>query len=202
MMIRRSIIAVGLVTASVSGARADCLSDFNSINKVNAGAGPYEISGRIFIAPTAASFPETPQTITTVQVAPPSSFRVRMRAVDIIVTGNTKGWVRNAGASWVAVPPDKLPALMKDGPLRGYFTADGLSDLQCGGIQVVDGKPRLTFTYNAVVNGRKATVTAYFDPDSRRPEAGESVTESGGTKARTATSYKFDRAIRITPPVP
>ncbi|TXL82365.1 hypothetical protein FHP25_01320 [Vineibacter terrae] len=201
-MTGRLIVAGCLVMASVAGARADCLSDFSNVNKINASAGPYEISGRVFIAPTATATPETPQTITTVQVAPPTSFRVRMRAVDIIVTGNTKGWIKSAGASWVAIPPDKLPELMKDAPLQGYFAAGGLSDLQCRGIQVVDGKPRLTFTYNAVIGGRKAMVSAYFDPDSRRPVAGESVIDTGGTKARTVTSYTFDRAIRIAPPAP
>lgn len=202
MTIRRWIGAGCLVMASAAAARADCLSDFNGINKINAGAGPYEISGRIFIAPTASAFPEAPQTITTVQVAPPTAFRIRMRAVEIIVTGNTKGWVKNAGASWVAVPPDKLPELMKEAPSKGYFAANGLADLQCRGIQLVEGKPRLTFTYNAMINGQKAMVTAYFDPDSRRPEAGESVIDAGGTKARTAMSYRFDRAIRIAPPAP
>lgn len=202
MSARAAIVACGLVMAGVATARADCLSDFNEVNRINAGAGPYEISGRIFIAPTAAAFPDSPQTVTTVHVAPPKSFRIKMRAVDIIVTDNTKGWVKNAGASWAPVPPDKLADLHRDAPSKSYFPANGLADLQCRGMQVIDGKSYLTFTYNAVINGRKAAVTAYFDPGSRRPVAGENIVDVGGTKARTATRYAFDRAIRIAPPAP
>ncbi len=199
---RATIIASSLVVAGIAAAHADCLSDFNEVNRINAGAGPYEIGGRIFIAPTATAFPDAPQTVTTVQVVPPKSFRIRMRAVDIIVTDTTKGWVKNAGASWVAVPPDKLAGLLKDAPVKSYFAADGLADLQCRGVQAVEGKSYLTFTYNAVINGRKAAMTAYFDPGSRHPAAGESIVDVGGTKARTATRYTFDRTIRIAPPAP
>ena len=56
-MTGRLIVAGCLVMASVVGARADCLSDFNSVNKINASAGPYEISGQVFIAPAATASP-------------------------------------------------------------------------------------------------------------------------------------------------
>lgn len=202
MAARVAIIACGFVMAAATAARADCLSDFNAINRINAGAGPYEISGRIFIAPTGTAFPDAPQTVTTVQVMPPKSFRIRMRAVDIVVTDTMKGWVKNAGASWAPVPADKLADLLKDAPSKSYFAANGLADLQCRGVLSIEDKPYLTFTYSAVINGRKAVVTAHFDPASRRPVAGESIVDVGGTKARTAMSYRFDRAIRVTPPVP
>lgn len=202
------VLAGGMVLASVVAARADCAGEFGDINRIKLAAGPYEIATTLSITYPSGTHQgsQVAQAIHAIQVVPPQSFRIRTRSAEVVVIGDGKGWA-NAGGPWVEVTKEKMADLLGDAPLSGYFAVKGQSDLQCQGVQNIDGLPYLTFVYSigAATSGRgpqTTRITAYFDPVTRLPVGGQSLADIMGTKMHAEMVYKFDPSIRIDPPDP
>jgi hypothetical protein len=210
-MLRTSIelvLAGSMVLASATIARADCAAEFGDINRIKAAAGPYEIATTLSIAYPSGTHQgnQAAQSVHAIQVVPPQSFRIRTRSAEVVVIGNGKGWA-NAGGPWVEVTKEKMADLLDDAPLSGYFAIKGQSDLECQGVQNIDGMPYLTFVYSiggaANPRGPQTTrITAYFDPVTRLPIGGQSLADIMGTRMHAEMVYKFDPSIRIDPPSP
>ncbi len=210
-MLRTSIelvLAGSMVLASVAITRADCAAEFGDINRIKSTAGPYEIATTLSITYPSGTHPgsQTAQAVHAVQVVPPHSFRIRTRSAEVVVIGNGRGWA-NAGGPWVEVTKEKMADLLEDAPLSGYFAIKGQSDLQCQGVQNIDGMPYLTFAYTiaAAANARGQQTTqiiAYFDPMTRLPIGGQTLTDIMGTRMHAEMVFKFDPSIRIDPPSP
>jgi len=201
-------LAGSLLLMGTGVARADCAAEFADINRVTLTAGPYEIATTISITPprTMDQSGQVAQSMHVTQILPPRSFRVRTRSAEIIVTGDDKGWV-NAGGPWLEMSKEKLADLLEEAPFNGYFVTKDQHDLECQGVQNVDGKSYLTFVYAAVVNVRTKSpqttqITAYFDPATRLPVGGQTLVEVLGARIQAEMIYKFDPSIRIELPSP
>ncbi|MBN9515731.1 MAG: hypothetical protein J0H97_20170 [Alphaproteobacteria bacterium] len=202
------VLAGSMVLLSVAVARADCAGEFGDINRIKSTAGPYEIATTLSITYPSGTHQgsQTAQAVHAVQVVPPQSFRIRTRSAEVVVIGNGKGWA-SGGGPWVEVTKEKMADLLEDAPLSGYFAIKGQSDLQCQGVQNIDGMPYLTFVYTiagaANARGPQTTrITAYFDPVTRLPIGGQSLTDVMGARMHAEMVYRFDPSIKIDPPNP
>lgn len=201
--------ACGLLLTSPGIAQADCAADFADINHVKPGAGAYEVETRMSITlPVMAGKTSPPAESNVVtQVVPPKSFRVQTRSAEVVIVSEgeaSKGWVKT-GDIWNDVPREKLPDLLADAPTSSYFVTKGMANLRCDGTKTVDGKTYLTFVYDSVTNPgaqnpQSLQVTAYFDPATRRPAAGQVDGAVVGAQIHSTMTYRFDASIRIEPP--
>lgn len=210
-MLRTSIelvLAGSMALGSAAIARADCAAEFGDANRIKPAAGPYEIATTLSITYPSDTHrgSQAAQAVHAIQVVPPQSFRIRTRSAEVVVIGDGKGWA-NAGGPWVEVSKEKMAGLLEDAPLSGYFAIKGQSDLQCQGVQNIDGLPYLTFVYSigAAGNARGSQttrITAYFDPVTHLPIGGQSLSDVMGTRVHAEMIYRFDPSIRIDPPSP
>lgn len=210
-MLRTSIelvLAGSMVLASVTLARADCAAEFGDVNRIKPAAGPYEIATTLSITYPSDTHQgsQAAQAVHAIQVVPPQSFRIRTRSAEVVVIGKGRGWA-SAGGPWVEVTKEKMADLLEDAPLSGYFAVKGQSDLQCQGVQTIDGISYLTFVYSigAAGNARRpqtTRITAYFDPVTRLPVGGQSLADVMGARMHAEMVYRFDPSIRIDPPSP
>lgn len=201
--------ACGLLLMSAGVARADCAADFAAINQVKAEAGPYEVDTRMSITPPAYAGKTSPPAESNVltQVVPPKSFRVRTRSAEVVIVSEgeaSKGWVKS-GDTWNEVPRGKLPDLMADSPTGSYFVTRGMGNLSCEGTRTVGDTSYLTFVYDSVTNPgtqnpQSLRVTAYFDPVTRRPAAGQVDGTVMEARIYSEMTYRFDASIKIEPP--
>jgi hypothetical protein len=201
--------ACGLLLMSTGIAQADCAADFTEINHVKPGAGSYEVESRMSITLPAISGKTSPPAESNIvtQVVPPKSFRVQTRSAEVVIVSEgeaSRGWVKT-GDIWNDVPKEKLPDLLADAPTGSYFITKGMANLRCEGTTTVEGKSYLTFIYDSVTNPGAQTpqslqVTAYFDPATRRPAAGQIDGAVVGARIRSTMTYRFDPSIRIEPP--
>lgn len=205
----RLVWACSLLVMGTGAAWADCAADFAEINQVKPGAGPYEVNTRMSITPPAYAGKTSPPAESNVltHVVPPKSFRVRTRSAEVVIVSEgeaSRGWVK-IGDVWNDVPKAKLPDLLADAPTGSYFITKAMGNLRCEGTKTVGGTPYLTFVYDSVTNPgaespQSLQVTAYFDPATRRPAAGQIEGTVVGARIHSEMTYTFDPSIKIEPP--
>ena len=201
--------ACGLLLMGTGVAWADCAADFAEINQVKPGAGPYEVDTRMVITPPVIAGKTSPPAESNVltHVVPPKSFRVRTRSAEVVIVSEgegSRGWVK-IGDVWNDVPKAKLPDLLADAPTGSYFITKAMGNLRCEGTKTVGATSYLTFVYDSVTNPgtenpQSLQVTAYFDPTTRRPAAGQIDGIVVGARIHSEMTYRFDSSIKIEPP--
>lgn len=204
-----ALIAACSLVEAVPAARADCTSDFNSFNRVNASAGPYSVEWRKFLYKAEDRRPDTPQRLSIVQVVPSEAMRIKSETTEIIIaegspgTSNNgrRGWFkRDTDPSWVAMPTGDVDRIVKNVPLLAYFAAPNANNVDCKDAQIVDGTPYLTFTLAGRNGGGRQQTTAAFDLATYQPVSGVTIVDFGASRTQVEVTYRFDNTIKITLP--
>ena len=203
------LIAVCSLIGAVPAARADCTSDFNSINRVNVSAGPYSVEWRKFLYKAEDRRPDAPQRLSIVQVVPSQAMRIKSETTEIIVAEGSpgasnngrRGWFkRDTDRSWAAMPAGDVDRIVKNVPLLAYFAAPNVNNVDCKDVQTVEGTPYLTFTLAGRKGGGREQTTAAFDLATYQPVSGVTIVDFGASRTQVEVTYRFDNTIKITLP--
>lgn len=199
-----TVLAVGLnlcmIGLSTSPASAGCQEEFEDLNAAQTRAGAYEITGDVVIEDRKADRVRKSRVVTQFD----SHGSVRMTGVnlltqpDFVIVGEA-GWIDDKG-QWVPMAAADVAASRARLTESGFFYADNASDFECLGLQSFDDKTYLTFRFVQNTQSYKTQITAYFDPVSRLPVAGQTALETGRLISTSMMRYRFDPTIHIEAP--
>ncbi len=186
-------IAVLTAVAALSfaaPAQADCLSDIKDILTRSMTSGPYAMEM------TAGDM------TMSAEVAPPNAMHSTaalptMSQEMIVVDG--KAWM-NAGGNWTALP-DSVAAQVTAGLNGAAGMLEQIASPECLGTQNFEGKDYLAFKYTFAATGVDSTSTIYVDPATNLPAITVGTSNAAGKVTDTRASYRYDPAIKITPPM-
>lgn len=200
MNFRYVFLAGILVAASGQQSRADCLSDFNGINRHRPEAARYAVEVVADVL--------DPDDKVVKHMASSSLFDmsdgVRMKTAglntqaDFIIIGD-EGWNLAKGA-WTPMPPEQLKQALEGVVADRYVFDKDARDFECPGEAAFEGKAYRAFVFRQSVGTLDTRVTAYFDPSSYLPVATVSDAEINDYRLAVTTRYRFDPAIRIERP--
>jgi outer membrane lipoprotein-sorting protein len=141
----------------------------------------------------------------TIDYQPPDRFHMIMPGVvEGIVIGTTM--YLNVGGSWTQVPlsDDFASAFGMLGP-GAEDVYDTISDVAFAGVELLDGRATLIFTYqaNATIAGVTSTSTnkLWLGATDLRVYKFVSEGESGGQKSTTTGTYEYDPGIKVDVPM-
>jgi hypothetical protein len=175
-------------------ALADCADDIRDIMARSLDSGPYHIE-------TTVTSPAGDVAMTG-EIVPPTGMHVKtvtggMTTEMTFIDG--KGWMQMAG-TWTELPPEVAGTMTDAFSPKSLEVLAGMTDAQCLGEQSFDGGSGLQFSYAYAVAGIDTQTTLYADPATKLPVRLESRAEISGMKTETVANYRYDAAIKLTPP--
>jgi hypothetical protein len=190
------ILALLILAAAQTGAKADCNDELKTILKRVLTSGPFHVDGKLS--------GQSRDTFLAADMIPPDAMHTYMttdaKTIETIKIG-PKLWIHE-GKSWRQMPAaygaiaNKLSTGLED------IAPDLIQGAKCLGEQTVDGSAYLAYGFKLNVEGGlfSATGMLYVDPKTNLLARQVIDGDIFGMKNHTEKRFTFDPSIKIEPP--